>query len=153
MSAAVVVRQADASDLPVVVNFALALARESENRRLDRETVTRGAEGLLSNPQFGFYLVAESNGEIAGSLMVTIEYSDWRDGLYWWIQSVYVQPAFRRRGVYRELYRTVKTKAAQQGNVRGFRLYVAQSNRIAQRVYESQGMRKNGFEVMEEMVG
>lgn len=142
------VREAKAEDLPLIVQFAVDLAKESESLSLDPEVVARGARGFLEGPQFGFYLVAERAGRVAGSVMVTYEYSDWRDGVYWWVQSVYVRPESRRRGVYRSLYRAVKERAARQGNVRGFRLYVARHNRLGRRVYRSLGMVESEFLVM-----
>lgn len=148
------IRDAVDSDVPKIVEFAMALAsEESDQIRLDEEVVTRGARGFIENPQFGFYLVAECSGQVAGAVMITYEYSDWRDGVYWWVQSVYVATGFRRRGIYRALYEEVKARAFRQGNVRGFRLYVANHNRRARKVYRNMGMRETCYQVMEEPPG
>ncbi len=144
------IREASLADLPAIVEFALALAAESEAITLDSEVVARGARGFLDQPAYGFYLVAECQGQIAGSVMITFEYSDWRDGVYWWVQSVYVRPEFRRRGVYRSLYRAVKEKAARQGDVRGLKLYVADHNQLGRQVYRSLGMKETYYLVMED---
>ncbi len=150
MKQQLLIRDAVHSDVPKIVEFAVALAEESEQIRLDEEVVARGAHGFIDNPRFGFYLVAESDGQIAGSVMIIYEYSDWRDGVYWWVQSVFVDGEFRRRGIYRALYEEVKARACRQGNVRGFRLYVANHNRRARKVYRNMGMRETCYQVMEE---
>ena len=98
-------------------------------------------------------MVACHSDEIIGSLLVTFEWSDWRNGVIWWIQSVYVQPEWRRRGVYRMLYEHTKTLAEAQGKVRGFRLYVEKENRIAQQTYLSLGMQASDYLLYEEIIG
>jgi ribosomal protein S18 acetylase RimI-like enzyme len=118
------------------------------------ETLTAGVRNLLRNDQYGFYVVAEAadsagRKEVVGSLMVTYEWSDWRDAVFWWIQSVYVAPESRRRGIYRRLYEFVKDLAAQQ-NVCGFRLYVERENVAAQRTYERLGMTEAHYKMYEE---
>lgn len=152
MTTAVNIRRAVAADLATIVAFNQAMARETERRELAADAISPGVEGLFYAPQYGFYLVAEAAGEIGGSLMVTFEWSDWRNGLIWWIQSVYVQPAWRRRGIYRKLYQHVKMLAAAQGSVRGFRLYVERTNHIAQRTYASLGMVESDYKLYEEMI-
>jgi ribosomal protein S18 acetylase RimI-like enzyme len=113
-------------------------------------------ENLLRDERYGFYVVAEycasaDSREVAGSLMVTYEWSDWRNGVFWWIQSVYVKPEFRRQGVYRRLYEFIKQRAAQESNVCGFRLYVEKENRIAQATYERLGMTETYYKMFEEL--
>jgi ribosomal protein S18 acetylase RimI-like enzyme len=135
----------------MLVQFNQALARETEGRELDPVTLHAGVRGLLARPQYGFYLVAESGGVVAGCLMVTFEWTDWRDGLFWWVQSVYVRPAHRGRGVYRALYEALKARAAALPEVRGCRLYVEQHNRAAQQVYARLGMKPAGYHVYEEL--
>lgn len=151
MSDPIRVRRAVAGDLDRIVTFNQAMARETENRELADATIRPGVEGLFYSPQYGFYLVAEAAGSVVGSLMVTFEWSDWRNGLIWWIQSVYVQSDWRRHGIYRRLYRHVKQLAEAQGSVRGFRLYVEKGNTIAQRTYASLGMHESDYRLFEEM--
>lgn len=134
------VRLATGADLIAIVEFNQAMAQETENKKLDSVTLSEGVGGLLNNPQRGFYLVAEHEGVIAGSLMVTYEWSDWRNANFWWIQSVYILPAFRRQGVYSALYQRVKSLADSDNNVCGFRLYVEKENVNAQKTYQSLGM-------------
>src|SRR5256885_13690338 len=113
------IRPATAADAATIIEFNLALALESENRRLERETVTRGVQRVLAEPQLGSYYIAEIDGQpieqsassqpqAAGQLLITSEWSDWRNGLFWWIQSVYVRPEHRRAGVYRALHKWVE---------------------------------------------
>lgn len=151
MTAMIRVRRAVAADLEHIVAFNQAMAWETERRALSAATLLPGVEGLFYAPQYGFYLVAEATGRVVGSLMVTFEWSDWRNGLIWWIQSVYVTADWRRRGVYRALYEHVRELAAAQGSVRGFRLYVEKDNLTAQRTYTRLGMRESDYRLFEEM--
>jgi ribosomal protein S18 acetylase RimI-like enzyme len=146
----VLVRIAEHRDSETLVKFNVAMAWETERKKLELPIVTGGVQALLKNPQHGFYAVAEMASEIVGSLMVTYEWSDWRCGLFWWIQSVYVKPEFRRRGVFRRLYQFLTEKASQETNLRGFRLYVEQSNRTAQNTYTQVGMKETSYKVYEE---
>lgn len=146
-----VVRPAHEEDLDDLVEFNRELALETEDRELSVETLRSGVRGLLARPQYGFYLVAQNGDTVAGGLLVTFEWSDWRNGVYWWVQSVYVRPAYRGRGVYRALYSAVKARAAAQPEVRGCRLYVEQDNLRAQTVYEKLGMKATGYQVYEEL--
>lgn len=151
-SAQITVRLADVADSEIIVSFNRAMARETEGKTLDPQTVAAGVRTLLLNPHLGFYCVAEKDGEIIGALMVTSEWSDWRDGMFWWIQSVYVRPEHRRQGVYRRLYRFVKKKAREERTVRGLRLYVERTNTAAQRTYRALGMTETSYLVYEEML-
>ena len=144
------VRDAGLDDLPHIVDFQLALARETEDKPLDPETVTEGVRRLHAMPQAGFYLVAELDDVVAGSLMVTPEWSDWRNGWFWWVQSVYVAAPFRRRGVYRALYDAVKSRARAAPDVLGFRLYVERNNDGARSTYERLGMVETEYRLYEE---
>ncbi len=112
--------------------------------------LTKGVSALIVDDNKGFYLVAEQNDIVVGSLMVTTEWSDWRNGVFWWVQSVYITPDFRRQGIYAQLYAQVKTLAEQQHNVCGFRLYVEKENLIAQKTYESLGMQPTHYLMYEE---
>ena len=133
-------RLATSQDLDALTQFNQAMALETEGKQLDPQTLRGGVAGMLEQPHYGFYLVAEQDGQIAGSLAVTFEWSDWRNKLFWWIQSVYVRPQSRRQGIYSALYARVKEMAAEKGNVCGFRLYVEKENEIAQATYQKLGM-------------
>ena len=151
MSDAMAIRLATESDAGVIAEFNCAMARETEARELDPAVVLAGTRNLLANPAQGFYVVAEIDGEVAGSLMVTYEWSDWRNALYWWIQSVYVLPAQRGQGIYRQLYQFVKSRARERGGVCGFRLYVHRDNDRAQQSYRALGMTETDYRIFEEM--
>lgn len=149
------IRLGEAIDTDTLVKFNQAMARETEAKELDINVLTAGVENLLKNKQHGFYVVAEAFGasdvHAVGSLMVTYEWSDWRNGLFWWIQSVYIMPEFRRRGIYRRLYEFVKELATAE-DVCGFRLYVEKENRIAKRTYEQLGMSESHYAMYEELL-
>src|SRR6185503_19691231 len=102
------IRLARPGDARAIAAFNAAMALETEGKRLFAEVIGAGVRALLRRPKAGFYLLAETKAEIAGVLMITTEWSDWRNGAFWWIQSVYVRPEFRRQGVYRRLYRHVQ---------------------------------------------
>lgn len=136
-------------DVAALTEFNIAMARETENRKLDRDVVTAGVLGLIGDPSRGFYMVAEVNGVVVAGLMVTFEWSDWRNGTFWWIQSVYVLPACRRQGVFTRLYRSVEAMAAERNNVCGLRLYVEQNNAAAQATYRGLGMDETHYDMYE----
>ena len=143
------IRRATPDDLEAIVRHNTAMALETEDRVLDPDTLREGVSRLLSDDIRGFYLVAASAGEIVGQLMVTFEWSDWRNAYFWWIQSVYVAPEFRREGVYRLLESSVKSQALQKGDVCGIRLYVDRDNLVAQRVYTNLGMNHARYDLFE----
>jgi ribosomal protein S18 acetylase RimI-like enzyme len=143
------VRPAEPADLEIIVAFNVALARETEALALDLDTVRRGVAAVLEDPEKGRYRVAAQGGAVVGQLMLTREWSDWRSGWWWWIQSVYVAPEARRGGVYRALHRSVLDDAARTGDVRGVRLYVEQENTRAQRAYEAMGMERGRYLIYE----
>ena len=134
------IRIANASDADSLVEFNQAMALETEGKRLKTETLTAGVEAVFGDEKKGFYVVAEIDERIAGGLMVTYEWSDWRNAWFWWIQSVYIRPEFRGQKIYSRLYDFVRAQAASGGNVCGFRLYVETENHNAQQVYEKVGM-------------
>lgn len=144
------VRQAHSEDAPTIVAFNQAMAVETEGKALPDEVITAGVQRVFEEPAHGFYVVAEAAGKVAGTLMVTKEWSDWRNGVFWWIQSVYVLPAFRGRGVYRRMYAFVKQRASQNPEVCGFRLYVEKNNQIAQKTYQTLGMAETHYLLYEE---
>lgn len=145
------IRKASADDAPQLVDFNCAMARETENLALDRDVVEAGVRALFDQPGRGFYVVADAAERLAGSLMITNEWSDWRNGMIWWIQSVYVRPEYRRRGVYRSLYDFVQCLADETTEVCGFRLYVERENLRAQKTYRSLGMDRTRYLVYESM--
>lgn len=143
------IREATPEDGERIVLFNQAMAKETEGRMLERDVLSRGVEAMLSDRARGRYFVAEEAGEIAGQLAVTTEWSDWRNGDIWWIQSVYVAKSHRRRGVYRQLHLHVRDMARASGVV-GLRLYVERDNEAAQTVYEALGMRRSSYVMFEE---
>lgn len=144
------IRKGQATDLQALINFNQAMALETEELALDTDVLTKGVNTLLTSPEKGFYLVAEVDGEIAGSLMVTFEWSDWRAKDYYWIQSVYIRPENRRQGIYNKLYQEVKDIAAKNGGAASFRLYVEQDNTNAQQTYSALGMEQSYYLMYEE---
>jgi len=149
---AVRVRAAAPGDRDAIVEFNLAMALESEGRALDRARLARGVERALADARRGRYLIAEAGGETAGCLLLTSEWSDWRDGWFWWIQSVYVAPRHRGRGVYRALHERVREEARREGDVVGLRLYVERDNDVAQRTYARLGMGETAYRLYEELL-
>ncbi|MCL1065948.1 GNAT family N-acetyltransferase [Shewanella olleyana] len=145
------IRKGQLSDLSALVEFNQAMAMETENLSLDNELLTKGVNTMLNSPEKGFYLVAEVEGEIVGSLMVTLEWSDWRATNYCWIQSVYIRPQNRRQGIYAKLYNTVKSMAEEIGGAASFRLYVEHDNLRAQKTYEALGMEQSHYLMYEEI--
>jgi ribosomal protein S18 acetylase RimI-like enzyme len=144
------IRTATICDAPLLVDFNQKMALETEDKRLDTATLTGGVQAVFSDANKGFYVVAEDAGSIVGGLLVTFEWSDWRNKWFWWIQSVYIVPEARGRGIYRLLYDHVKAEAAKHANVCGFRLYVERENVHAQRVYEKVGMENSVYYMYEE---
>lgn len=152
MRSTIVVRNARLRDIPALTDFNLTMAQETENKVLSAAKVKAGMSAVVRHPGHGFYLVAELNGRIAGSLLITREWSDWRDGVFWWIQSVYVPPEFRKRGIYRALYDAVKARAKSTPEVCGFRLYVEKNNSAAMAVYSKLGMIETEYRIYEEIL-
>ncbi|MFP4368813.1 MAG: N-acetyltransferase family protein [Candidatus Kapaibacterium sp.] len=145
------IRKAELDDIDIITDCNIALALETEGLNLDRRTVRHGVKRLLENGLMGFYLIAEVEGNPAGQLLITTEWSDWRDGILWWIQSVYVQPSFREKGIYGNMYKTVKEMASNNADIRGFRLYVEKGNRPAIAVYEALGMKETHYKMYKEL--
>jgi ribosomal protein S18 acetylase RimI-like enzyme len=149
MNSELKIRKATKSDIKTIAQFNINMALETENKELPQEIITKGVETLINNAHLGFYLMAEKDGKIVGSLMITTEWSDWRNGLFWWVQSVYVIKEYRRQGVYSALYDYVK-KLSEKEQVCGYRLYVEKENKIAQKTYENLGMHKTDYLLYEE---
>ena len=146
----VTIRSARPDDLTLIVDFNLRLAEESEGKKLDEAVLSKGVQRALASPEMCRYFMAEVSGEVAGQTMITFELTDWRDGVLWWLQSVYVRPEFRKIGAFKALFRHIATLAKETPDVRGLRLYVEQGNSRAQRVYEQMGMQPGGYLVYEQ---
>ena len=144
------IRLAQKADIDALVEFNQAMALETENKRLDEVLLKAGVSAVLAGDDKGFYVVADDGGQIAGGLLVTFEWSDWRNAWFWWIQSVYIPPAYRGKSIYSRLYDFVKALAVEKGNVCGFRLYVEKENGHAQRVYAKLGMEETYYLMYEE---
>jgi ribosomal protein S18 acetylase RimI-like enzyme len=144
-------RKATANDANAIAQFNSAMALETEGKRLMPEVIGPGVANLIANPERGFYLVCEGELGLKACLMITTEWSDWRNGNFWWIQSVYVKPEFRQQGVYRAMYKYLKTLALADANVCGFRLYVEKENVTAQKTYGSLGMAQTDYLMFEEL--
>ena len=145
-----VVRAATPADVSFLVEANQALARETEDKTLDSRTLTVGVETALADPQRGHYWVAELDGEPAGCLLITREWSDWRNRWIWWIQSVYVRPAARGRRLYRALHEHVLAAGSASNEVSSVRLYVDRNNHDARAVYERLGMQVSRYDLMEQ---
>ena len=144
------IRIAREADIPALVEFNQAMALETEHKTLEHDVLTAGVSAVFADQSKGFYVVIEADGNVAAGLMVTTEWSDWRNGWFWWIQSVYVRPEHRGKGLYGRMYEFVRLKASEAGNVCGFRLYVEKENEKAQRVYEKLGMDRTYYLMYEE---
>lgn len=143
------IREASSDDAVTIADFNSRMALETEGRLLDPALINPGVEAVLNDPGKGRYWVAEVDRSVVGQLLVTYEWSDWRNGRLWWIQSVYVDSDFRRKGVFSTLYRHVESLARQDPEACGLRLYVEQGNDRAQQTYRKLGMVSPGYLVME----
>jgi len=145
------IRRGAMDDADTIASFNAAMAFETEGKELIPEVIGAGVRRLIETPSLGFYLVAEHAGELIACLMITNEWSDWRNGLFWWIQSVYVKKEFRRQGVYRRMYEHVRSLAQSDASVCGFRLYVEKDNENAHATYTSLGMKETDYLLYEEL--
>ena len=143
--AQVTIRAAQAADIETLVGFNAAMALETEAKVLDHAVVLAGVRAVFAEPRRGFYLVAEVGGAVAGCVLITYEWSDWRNGDWWWLQSVYVVNNYRRHGVFRALYAEVERRVAQREDVVGVRLYVERDNARAQRTYTALGFDEDTY--------
>lgn len=150
MKTEIKVRKVAPEDIPDLVRFNLEMARETEDKELDPQVLTQGVEGIFQEPARGFYLVAEVGEIRVGSLMVTTEWSDWRNGDFWWVQSVFVIPEFRKRGIFRALYEKARGMAVDADRVCGCRLYVEKDNETAQAVYLRRGFHETHYRLFED---
>ncbi|MFH0990635.1 MAG: GNAT family N-acetyltransferase [bacterium] len=145
----VLIRRGLPSDVVSITEGNARMAEETEHVQLDRERLTRGVRAILEDESKGLYFIAESEGKVVGQLMITYEWSDWRNGNFWWIQSVYVDPASRSKGIYSMLYKHIHTIARTRGDVSGIRLYVESSNTRAKSAYEKLGMHQARYDMYE----
>lgn len=149
------VRTATLADADRIAAFQQAMALETEGKKLDATTLRLGVAGVFEAPEKGFYLVAvadsaeDGTAPVVASLLITYEWSDWRNATFWWIQSVYVDAGWRRKGVYRAMYDRVLNLAGARGDVCGIRLYVERTNAVAQQAYDSLGMHKSHYDLYE----
>lgn len=150
-TSAITIRAARETDHASLVEFNAQLAAETEDKSLDRERLSRGVRAFLADPAKGRYFVAEVDGMSVGQLMSTTEWSDWRNGMLWWLGSVYVVPAYRGRGVFRRLFEFVSALAQADRGVVGIRLYVERQNEVAKQVYARCGLEPAGYEVLERL--
>ncbi|MEM6258753.1 MAG: N-acetyltransferase [Planctomycetota bacterium] len=146
-------RPATPADADIIARYNQAMAQETENKALSLEVVGPGVRRVLNEPSHGRYLVAVSDaGEVVGCLLITYEWSDWRNAQVWWVQSVYVHPEHRRRGVFGLLYQAVRELGESVGGVCGYRLYVERDNTRAQRTYEGLGMNQTAYLMYEDLL-
>jgi GNAT superfamily N-acetyltransferase len=146
------IRRATREDIDSLAQFGIDMARETEGKALAQDLVARGVSAVFDDPARGFYLVAECDGRAVGGLLVTPEWSDWWNASYWWIQSVYVQPEYRSRGIYTGLHRRVEELAIENGGVCAIRLYVDRANTAAQAVYTRLGMNPARYDFFEKVL-
>jgi len=142
------IRKALPKDIPAIIDFQKRMAWETEKLILEDATVTQGVKAVFANPAYGEYYISADNETVVASLLITPEWSDWRNTEVWWFQSVYVLPEYRRRGVFRSMYAYVKETAERSG-IAGLRLYVETNNHIAQTTYESLGMTGDHYRMYE----
>ena len=142
-------REATDADATIIADFNASMAKETENIELNRERLRQGVEALIADSTKGKYYLAEADGKVVGQLLLTYEWSDWRNATFWWIQSVYVHPKYRHQGIFRSLYRTIETIALKNGDICGLRLYVEKTNQRAQQTYESLGMKFSHYQMMD----
>lgn len=149
MSVNITVRDATTADIDAIVGYNQRLAQETEGKSLAPDVISAGVRRGFASPEMCRYFVAEADGRVVGTTMLTYELTDWRDGVIWWLQSVFIEPDFRRHGVFRAIYRHIEAMARKHPDVRGLRLYVHRDNARAMQTYESLGMEKAGYELYE----
>ena len=144
-------RKAIISDAPVIVSFQVKMAWETENFKLDPDSVIKGVEAVLNDPNKGMYYVAEYEGNVIACMLITTEWSDWRNGTVLWIQSLYVENEYRKRGIFKMMFNHIKNMVLENENLKGIRLYVDKSNTNAVNVYNKLGMNSNHYKLFEWM--
>lgn len=141
------IRSAEVKDTETIVKFNAAMGHETEGLQLDLIVLRKGVHNILSDESKGFYVLAELDGNVVGQTMITFEWSDWRNGFFWWIQSVYVLPEYRKSGVFKSIYKHIYEIAATDKNVCGLRLYVDRKNERAKKAYENLGMLHSHYDM------
>ena len=144
------IRRATTDDVSIIAEFNQSMAIETEDKVLDAATIRSGVLRMVEDEQLGFYLIASTNDQVTGCLGITTEWSDWRNGLWWWIQSVYVSQDFRSLGIFTSLYEAVKNMAIKETDVCGIRLYAEKDNERAIRTYLRLGMIETEYRILEE---
>jgi GNAT superfamily N-acetyltransferase len=142
------IRKASSEDAPIIIDFQQKMAWETEQIILTPKIIIKGVNAVFLNPSHGQYWVAEMEGTVVASLLITYEWSDWRNTNVWWFQSVYVLPAYRRKGIFRTLYLFIRDEADKQ-DVAGLRLYVETNNSKAKKTYEALGMKSEHYRMYE----
>lgn len=142
-------REATLNDKKLIADFQVRMAKETEGIDLNEEVCRKGVENVFADNTLGVYYVCEMEGSVVSSLLITYEWSDWKCAVVWWIQSVYVLPDYRKRGIFSGFYDYIKTLARQNNNVRGIRLYVDKRNTVAQKTYEKLGMNGEHYKLYE----
>mgnify|MGYP001099161088 FL=1 len=145
----ITVRLGTPGDVDALVASQQAMASETEGKTLDAPQLRKGINTVFNSSDKGFYLVAQAEGEVVGTLLITYEWSDWRNATFWWVQSVYVDPSWRRRGVYRAMHECVRETASARKDVCGLRLYVDKDNHVAQQTYADLGMINSRYDMYE----
>ncbi|HGE70431.1 TPA: GNAT family N-acetyltransferase [Candidatus Poribacteria bacterium] len=151
MSDNIVIRYAKLSDVDAIVQFNLEMAYETEGISLSVEKLTDGVKAVFDDNTKGFYVIAESDNKPVGQALVTYEWSDWRNAIFWWIQSVYVLPEYRGAGIFKAIFTYIRL-TAESSNVCGIRLYVERNNHIAKSVYKRLGMEESHYDLYELML-
>ncbi len=144
-----IIRKAIPEDAPAIIDFQIRMAFETENIHLDKSIVTKGVDAVFADSSKGTYYIAEKNWEVVGSLLTTYEWSDWRNGTVIWIQSVFVIPEYRKRGIYKTLFQHISNLVKNDKNLKGIRLYVEKTNETAHKVYEKSGLNPDHYELYE----
>lgn len=147
----IIITKANLQNTPTIAHFQVKMAMETENYKLDLNTVIKGVNAVFNNQELGQYYIAEINGETIASLLTTYEWSDWRNAKVLWIQSVYVLPKYRRKGIFTKFYEHIKTLAKKDSNIGGIRLYVDKTNTSAQKTYAKVGMNGEHYQLYEWM--
>lgn len=145
----IIVREAEARDGPLIAKFNALMAQETEHRTLDHSVLRAGVESVFADKSKGIYYVAEVNGTVVGQTLITYEWSDWRNGNFWWIQSVYVREEYRGKGVFKALFRFIEEAARKHKDVCGLRLYVEEENKKAIEAYERLTMKRTPYKMFE----
>ena len=152
ISQGISIRKAGFEDIEKIADYNVQMAKETEDKTLDRTVVIKGVKAVVEDPHKGFYLVAEKkdNGkDVVGQLMITFEWSDWRNKCFWWIQSVFVDRRYRNQKIFTSLYEEIKRLIKSREDICGLKLYVKEHNESAKKVYEALGMNRTSYEIFE----